>query len=256
MATAAADTSSNQPSGISLTPEELEAWHRDGYLGPYTAFAPEEMERIRPILYRAMHNPSRVYGFKTLRDHHLDCRSCFEVCSHPAIVDRIASIYGPDLLLWRSNFFHKTPGGGPVDWHFGGWFPGHRNLPAIQPAENVTCWFALTPATKANGCMKVIPGSHKQTFTHKKAEVEGKGLFSKVLDGLDTSEAIYIELEPGQFFFFNEQLVHSSEANDSDTDRSGIAIRITPTSTKVYPNQTVDGQGMHLKNWHAILVRR
>lgn len=252
MSTAVAEASSSSRSRFALTQDEVDAWEKNGFLGPYTACTAEEMDALRPILFRAMHNVSRVYGFKTLRDHHLDCRACFDLCRHPAIVERIASIYGPDLLLWRSNFFHKSPGGGPVDWHFGGWFPGHRNVPAIDPAENVTCWFALTRATRANGCMKVIPGSHKNTFAHKKVD-EG-GLFDKVLDGLDPSDAVYIELEPGQFFFFNEKLVHSSEANGSDTERSGIAIRITPTSTRVYPNQKVDGQGMHLKNWHAILV--
>ena len=74
------------------------------------------------------------------------------------------------------------------------------------------------------------------------------------IDGLETDEAVFMEVKAGQFFIFNERTMHGSDANKSDTDRTGVAVRIVANSTRVYAGQKVDGQGMHLKNWHAILI--
>ena len=107
--------------------EELALWHNQGFLGPYTAWSPEEAAEFKPIILDRMSCPSQIYGFKTVRDRHLDSATLFKACTHPAIVERCASILGPDLLLWRSNFFHKPPGCGPVMWHRGRDFQSAKN---------------------------------------------------------------------------------------------------------------------------------
>ena len=253
--TTTVNTDSTDTSRYKLSDEELRFWDENGYVGPYTAWSPEEMADMRELIYRSCRGPSKTFGFWAARDRHLDCKTLYEACTHPAIIERSASIRGPDLLLWRTTFFRKMPGGARIDWHQGLNFPGFRLLPAIEPAENITCWLALTDATKGNACVQLIPGSHKREYKVRAVE-HSEGIFGRgyVMDGLNTSTRVYMELKAGQFFLFTEHTVHGSDPNDSDTERAGIAIRITSNSTKIYKDMKVDGQGMPLKNWHAIQV--
>ena len=48
---------------------------------------------------------------------YLDCPLIHELATHPAVVKRMAALYGPDLLLWRTNFFVKEPGAKEIPWH-------------------------------------------------------------------------------------------------------------------------------------------
>ncbi|HEY8156632.1 MAG TPA: phytanoyl-CoA dioxygenase family protein [Myxococcota bacterium] len=226
------------PAPEGLSPEQLACFERDGFLGPFTALAPEEMAERYPVFLKALLHPSPVYGFRTVRDHHLGCRALFETCRRPAIVERVASILGPDLLLWRSTIFRKLPGAARVVWHQEHDFRGHRNTPALDPPRNITAWLAFTRTTRKNGCVRIFPGSHHAPLERRPVE-----------------EAVHMEVEPGQFFLFNETIVHGSDPNESDTERSGISIRFTATSTRIHPGMRVDGQGLPLRNWRAVLVR-
>jgi hypothetical protein len=239
-----------------LTPEELAFFEANGFVGPFTALTPDEMAERWPRVFRAVSSPSPVYGFRTLRDHHLSCRTLYEMCSHPAIVERVASLLGPDLLLWRSTIFRKLPGDGSLIWHHEHDFPGYRGTPAIDPPCNVTAWLAFTEASRSNGCVQLIPGSQDAALKRRSVP-KGTGAFGRdfVFDDLPEVEPVSMEVLPGQFFLFNERVVHGSDANRSDSDRSGIAFRLTATSTRVHQGMRLDGQGMPLRSWHAVLVR-
>jgi len=247
--------SANGPTDHRLSAEELKFWDEKGYVGPYTALTVDEMDEIRETVFAAYKRQSSVYGFITKRDRHLDCRAIFDAIAHRAIIDRCASILGDDVIIWRSTLFPKAPGGKEILWHQGRDFPGRRMLPAIDPPTNITCWMALTEANRENGCVQLLPGTHRQIIKFRDTE-EGKGIFGRGVEiDVDDSNPAVMELKPGQFFLFTEATVHGSEANTSNTDRIGVATRITSASTKVYQNQTIDGQGFPLKNWHAVLVK-
>jgi len=239
----------------SLTPEELQRWETKGYLGPYTAWSRDEMEQLMRRIRAVYAHPSAAFGFYTTRDRHLDSHALCMAGTHPAIVERCAALYGPDLLLWRSQFFHKPPGGDEILYHQDLGFPGWKHrIPALEPCTNVAAWLACTTASKANGCVKLLPGTHLQPMEER--PTDGSGPFGRdtELVGLERFEPVYMELEPGQFFLFNESVVHGSDANRSDTDRTGVVFRFTPTSTRIYSGRQFDDSGMPVKAWHAILV--
>jgi hypothetical protein len=242
------------PSG--LAPAQLAAFDRDGYAGPFTALGPDEMAERYPVILRALLHPSPVYGFRTVRDHHLSCRTLFEICRDPAVVERVAGILGPDLLLWRSSIFRKLPGAGRVIWHQEHDFRGHRKTPALDPPRNLTAWLAFTEATRKNGCVQVFPASHRALLRRRPVSM-GTGLFGRgyVFENPPEREPVHLEAEPGQFYLFDELAVHGSDPNTSGAERSGISIRYTPTSTRIHQGMRVDGQGLPLRRWHAILVR-
>lgn len=241
---------------LGLSPEQLAGFERNGFVGPFTALGPGEMAERYPIFLKALLHPSPVYGFRTVRDHHLGCRALFEICNHPAIVERVASILGPDLLLWRSTIFRKLPGAARVIWHQEHDFRGHRQTPALDPPRNITAWFAFTPANRKNGCVQIFPASHHALLRRRPVE-KGKGVFGHdyVFESLPDWAPVHMEVEPGQFFLFNERIVHGSDPNTSSSERSGISIRFTATSTRIHQGMRIDGQGLPLRHWHAVLLR-
>ena len=78
----------------------------------------------------------------------------------------MAALYGPDLLLWRTNFFVKEPGAKEIPWHqdFNYW--------PLEPPIIISAWIAVDAATLENSCLQIIPGSHRKVVPHVKATSE------------------------------------------------------------------------------------
>jgi ectoine hydroxylase-related dioxygenase (phytanoyl-CoA dioxygenase family) len=163
----------------------------------------------------------------TLQNRHLDCRPAFELCSHPALLDRMESLIGKNLVLWRSYFFVKYPGSKAVPWH------QDINYWPIEPPLNVSAWVAMDEAIIENSCVQLIPGSHRDMVPHLKSEGT---VFREEADPAyyDSSKAIPMELKPGQFFLFSERILHYSAPNSSNKRRLGLAVRMTVPFVKVY----------------------
>lgn len=157
--------------------------------------------------------------FKTdsQQSRHLDCRLIFDLCSHPAIVQRIAYIYGTDLLLWRSHFFDKGPVATEVPWH------QEHHYWLVEPLITISAWLAVDEATAENACVQIVPGAHKQIIPTSKHH--RKCCFDRwpILIYVSTLPVIDMQLQPGQFFSFNEQTPHRSDANTSNLRRIGLA---------------------------------
>lgn len=224
-----------------LTGTEVLRFMDEGYLGPFTLCTPREMGPIREVIEREVLTAPGLSG-NPIQSRHLDCRVVYDLCSHPAIVERMAGIFGPDLVLWRSNFFAKEPGAKEIPWHqdFQYW--------PIEPALNISAWIAIDPATVENSCVQIIPGSHKQIVPQIKSPAEMALPTMTDPTALDASRKIDMQLEPGQFFLFNERTVHRSEPNRSVTRRIGLAVRVTIPIVKVYHEQ--------LFEHHAVIILR
>jgi chlorinating enzyme len=100
-----------------------------------------------------------------LHNRHLDNQGIWELFSNPELAERVASILGPHLVLWRLNFQLKPPLSDQKEWNYG-WdtsFPWHQDCAYFQPSPNVilSAWIAVDEVNKDNGCIRIIPGSHK-----------------------------------------------------------------------------------------------
>ena len=213
-----------------LSKEQVAQFHRDGFVGPLTMCSPEEMATIRTQLEETVWNTVGPQSGSNgpFQCRHLDTRVTWDICSHPAIVESMASIMGPDLILWRSHFWMKEPGSKAIPWH------QDYNYWPIDPTLNISAWVAIDRATTENSCVQLIPGSHRHILKHYKAE--GDVAFNEEADksGYDASKAVIMELEAGQFFLFNERTLHYSDANRSDKRRAGLAVRVTVPFVKVH----------------------
>ncbi|MCZ7647712.1 MAG: phytanoyl-CoA dioxygenase family protein [Planctomycetota bacterium] len=202
-----------------LSHEELERFHRDGYLGPYALCAPAEMLTLCERMERGVLTRPGTWGRNVEQMRHLDAEEVRELVAHPAIVGRLQGLFGPDLLCWRSNFFYKAPGGKEVPWH------QDAEFWQLDPPVNVTAWLALDEVTAESACVQLIPGSHKKILPHVKAGEEM--LFDKMaeLSQVPVEQAVDMVLRPGEFFIFNERILHHSEANRSARTRKNMVIR-------------------------------
>ena len=151
------------------------------------------------------------------------------VVRHPAILDAVESIVGPDILCWSSRFFIKDPGdGGFVSWHQDVTYWG------LDVSENIlTAWIALSPATRANGVMKVTPGTHRKVVPHREGAASNMLLRGQeVAVDVDESQAVYMELAAGEMSFHHGLIFHGSDDNASNERRVGVAVRYMPTRVR------------------------
>ena len=102
------------------------------------------------------------------RDRHLEVDTLLNLFKHPALTERCAQLLGPDLLLWRTQFFPKPSGGAGTPLHQAScYLLDNMKAPVVYPPDpselfQLTCWIALTNATQENGCMTVVKGSQRR----------------------------------------------------------------------------------------------
>ncbi len=131
------------------------------------------------------------------------------------ILDVVASLLGPDLKLYQDQLFMKPP-------KIGSRQPYHQDAPLnfnIDPPEMVTCWAALDEATIENGCLWMLPGTHRSGFIDKNKWKEYEKM---ALDGRLPGERP-VELRAGDCSFHHGLILHSSRPNQTAKRRRGYA---------------------------------
>jgi hypothetical protein len=211
---------------MALNKDEILTFHETGFLGPYQLYTPEEMADIRKKVNEEKEASDGPRGNEHMY-RHLDCPTVYSLCSSKEIIERVQSIIGPDLMLWASTLFEKMPGMDDFAWH------QDTQYFDLEPPVNITAWIALTESNIDNGCMQIIPGSHRKHIPH--VEDSSRPIFDLKADPqeFDSEKAIDIELEPGEFILFNERLLHRSRANKTDKARFGLSARITLPYSRV-----------------------
>lgn len=149
----------------------------------------------------------------------------------PEILDMVCQLLGDDVALWNSSFFAKPARvGTKTPWHQDGeYWP-------IRPLATCTVWIAVDKSTTENGCLRVIPRSHrsKQLAAHQENNATGLSLNLELQQSeFDEAEAHDIVLDRGQMSLHDVYLFHGSEPNGSETPRRGMTLRYMPT-TSVY----------------------
>lgn len=214
-----------------LSPKQIKDFHENGYLGPFQAWRPEEMKIVRENVLNEINQKPKFGQSNNNQSRHLDCKSVFDVCSHPSIVEKLCSLLGPNIILWRSHFFTKNAedpsSQKEVPWHQDG------NYWPIEPVLNISAWVAFDEVNTENSCVQIIPGSHKQAIPHIEAESHHNFKEMANPDFFDERKKVNMILKPGEFFIFNEKLLHHSEIHRSQNRRMGLAVRTTVPLVRV-----------------------
>jgi non-heme Fe2+,alpha-ketoglutarate-dependent halogenase len=213
-----------------LSEDALEAYRREGYHFPVRVMPAEEAIAYRGGLQDHEAKTGMPLQGKGRVKTHLLFTWADRLVHHPAILDAVEDVVGPDILCWTTNFFIKEPRSpGFVSWHQDAAYWG------LEPDDVVTAWVALTRSDLVSGCMKVIPGTHVQshiphvdTFHEDNLLTRGQEIAVEV----DESKAVSLMLEPGEMSLHHIKLVHGSAPNNSDDRRIGLAIRYIPTHVR------------------------
>lgn len=250
-----------------LTPEQIESFHKNGFLGPLTAISESEMAIFRSKLEEELELDSKAFGVKTVRDRHLDAPFITDLFFTPTITEVVAQLLGPDLLIWRSQVFNQLPGAPPIAWHQASTYMlEDYKRPILRPLDKsdlfqLTIWIAVDDANIENGCVQFLPGTHNKI---RKIKLGSSKKFYNAHFDMEVnpapSEIVSMPCRPGQFVIFSERCIHGNNGNRSEDRRMGINFRaITPTTT-VYENQTKHyathiQETWDLKNWGVMTLR-
>ncbi len=134
---------------------------------------------------------------------------------NPKILDIIGSLLGPDIKLYQDQLFMKPPRVGSRQRY-------HQDMPLgfyIDPPDMVTCWAALTDSTIENGCVWMLPGTHKFGIIDKSkwAEYEQMSVEGSL------AEERPLVLKAGDCSFHHGLILHSSRPNQTNQRRRGYA---------------------------------
>jgi len=203
-----------------LSREQLSDYDRNGILFPITVLSSDEVDLFRRELQAVADNCGQSQ--RRLDGLHLSFAWAYRLVSHTAVLDAVEDLLGDDILVDGSLVFYKPAHDSSyVSWHQDSVYSDWHQTPSTS------AWIALTPSHRANGCMRVIPGSHKAGPIEHVMVRDGLNLLfrGEQVSTVDESKALDVELLPGEMSFHDSNLVHGSSANTSDQPRIGFIVR-------------------------------
>jgi chlorinating enzyme len=150
-----------------------------------------------------------------------------ELMRRPEVLDPVEDLLGPDVMIWSSHLYPKEPGDGRfISWHQDS---AHWGL---DSSKILTVWIALTEANEANGCMRMLRGSHKDGVAPHRDTWDPNNILTRgqTIDAeIDEDKAVWATLHRGEASFHHVDMWHASKPNETDERRVGLALRyITP----------------------------
>jgi ectoine hydroxylase-related dioxygenase (phytanoyl-CoA dioxygenase family) len=211
----------------------LHDYERDGYVIFRNVLDPELINEVNGHVEWLQRKHPEVrpeqLGHEFLRDDPFWVR----LVSDERLLDIAEMFVGPDIALFASHYISKPPHSGqPVLWHQDGAFW------PLEPMRVVTLWLAVDHSTPENGCVRVVPGSHRQDFGAMRDSTDVENVLGKeIAVDVDESQAVDMVLAPGDVEVHHPNIVHGSQANTSPDRRCGLTIRYIPTSTRITDEQ-------------------
>ena len=149
------------------------------------------------------------------------------------IVKPMEEYLGDEVYHYHSKIIWKKPGDGGFDWHqdYGYWYHNACLYPDMG-----SCFIMLDRATKENGCLKVLKGSHKVgRIGHGVSDTpEQTADMERIAELEKRHESVYITAEPGDVLFFHANLLHSSDENKSSVSRRTLIVCFNTKSNNPY----------------------
>ncbi len=214
---------------FSLTAEQINSYHRDGYLIVKKFLHDQEIAKLQAIAFddgvmrkhafdlndQTGKKTKLTLWYKPGNDAYgLLTKSTRMIGS----VDKLMDGDSP-VCHFHSKLMQKEPKvGGAWEWHqdYGYWYKNEF----LFPDQMMSVMIAITDANKANGCLQVIKGTHKMGRIEHGFAGEQVGASQHYVDlALKTRELVYVEIEAGDALFFHSNILHRSEGNTSDKPR-------------------------------------
>ena len=205
-----------------LTEEQLNHYKNKGYVSPVSALTSVEAKEIRDEIEKIEKDwPGALEGIN--RNYiHLISPIFNKVCLNKNILDAVESIIGKNILICGTTLFIKNPNErGFVSFHQDAKYIG------LEPHNWVTVWVAVTDVNEENGCMRMLPGSHKEDLKTHEQKFDENNLLTRgqTITNVQLDRTDPIILKAGQVSLHHPKIVHGSGLNQSNDRRIGFVIQ-------------------------------
>ena len=209
--------------GKVLSDAQIRRYREEGFVSPVDVMSEYEASQYLQRLEEAERRyPTLAHAHKR-NNVHLSFKCLDELAHHRVILDAVEDLIGPHFSSWATVLFCKEP----QSPHYVSWHQDATYMGLTPPASGATVWLALSPSNLETGCMKMVPGTHKDgirshvdTFAETNILTRGQDI-----QDVDESNIVDLVLEPGQMSFHSMTVIHGSEPNLSDERRIGFVIQ-------------------------------
>lgn len=213
-----------------LSPEQLHAYKEDGFLIVEQFLSSDEVRFLFTASTQSTGLTKQTYAVLDANGNESRLALWNEPGNDPfgmlsrdeKLVAIIRQLIGEPVAHFHSKVMQKVPKvGGAWEWHqdYGYWYKNGF----LFPDEMLSVMFALTPATKENGCLMVLPKSHRMgRIEHGKVGEQVGAALDRVNRYEERVDRVYCELKPGDALFFHSNLLHASNPNTSENPRWSI----------------------------------
>nr|XP_039263699.1 phytanoyl-CoA dioxygenase, peroxisomal-like [Styela clava] len=227
-----------------LTNEQRQFYEENGYLVVRKLMPQYELDIYRKRFHEICTKQVAIPGLALMRDvsiakdksiqgekainkiqHFQNDPVLFSYLHSPRILQYVEAITGPDITAIHSMLINKPPDSGKKTSRH----PLHQDLHyfLLRPEDRIACaWTAMQKIDRSNGCLVVLPGTHKQPLKeHKYPDWEGgvNKMYYGVDDYDENAPRHHLVMEEGDTVFFHPLLVHGSGTNVSDGFRKAIS---------------------------------
>lgn len=213
-----------------LSKQQLARYERDGIVFPVRVLSAQEASLFRGRV-ESMAEDGCGGTRKRLDGLHLFFGWAYELVTRVELLDAVEDVLGGDDLLIDGTlvFYKPRRDSSYASWHQDSVYSGWHLTPSTS------AWIALTPSHSANGCVRVIPGSHTQgLLSHVNVQGDPDLLNrrgERIEMPVDESRAVDVVLQPGEMSLHQSNIVHGSKPNMSDELRIGFIVRFVTSRT-------------------------
>ena len=229
-----------------LTPQQVAQFQADGYLNGGQILDDRQVDELRSELTRVIEHHDSLENkpvlFRNLSGN--DSAPVWQIVNiweastpfaalmhHPKIAQDMTQLTGAQKLrIWHDQIQFKPAETGGVNW----WHQDAPLWPIIQPMTEVSAWVALDDVEESNGCMSMVPGSHRWGNNIAFLNALDHDPFDGLPDEFE-GHPVTIKRCPvkkGEVHYHHALTWHGSHANTSGRPRRAIALHFMTGETR------------------------
>ncbi|MCA8928031.1 MAG: phytanoyl-CoA dioxygenase family protein [Alphaproteobacteria bacterium] len=213
-----------------LTAEQVQDYESRGFACPVPVLTPAEVRDARAAIEAFEARTGRTLDYPEKSKSYLLFDWADRLIRHPAILDAVEDLIGPDILVYHTTMWIKDPGTPQyIAWHQDGTYF------YLDPAEHVTAWVALSDASEEAGCMRVLPGTHRDDWHRHDDDTSPNNLILRgqaIYGQFEGEQGVPMPLKAGEMSLHHTKLVHCSHPNAATDRRMGFGISYIPTRVR------------------------
>ncbi|MGB0430567.1 MAG: phytanoyl-CoA dioxygenase family protein [Bacteroidia bacterium] len=192
-------------------------FNKNGFLKMESFFSVDEVKKLvvqLELAQKHLHQKHRLdqkglIFHPNLYQHSLQVQ---QFIAQQKIEKLVSEIAGEEVWVRWDQTITKTPNGNPFPWH-------RDNVYNKLKAKHYQFWIALTPMTQENGALWIMPGSHNiNKIKHSKTSNHWQA------DNVNESKQLLVEAKVGDVVVFSSHLLHKTEKNESQQNRTAFVI--------------------------------